>query len=338
VELVLEDVVGMSVDPPDPSFRGTVFDVGIQQQLVGSAEDFVGLQFYAGSSFDGDATGSFELGTGIDDNYETCSRCVLVERDASSLGSAGNARFFATSGTMEIDDSSEQMDGRPILTITDVTLAQVTIDLDTFVSTLVPGGACYHITSFSLELPTPSWSCPVTSWGDNLCDCGCDEPDLECLGTLIAACDYCDTSGSCASDCTEIDFDDNSQCADDNPVWTCPAATYGDGECTCGCGSTDPDCASDYVGSCDACDEPGSCYGTTACAGITLDDNSACTTAQGWTCTPTYYYDGDCDCGCGVVDVDCADETNASCDYCGGTGSCATVCSDIDPTDNSQCL
>jgi hypothetical protein len=178
----------------------------------------------------------------------------------------------------------------------------------------------------------------VTSWGDNLCDCGCDEPDLECLGTLIAACDYCDTSGSCASDCTEIDFDDNSQCADDNPVWTCPAATYGDGECTCGCGSTDPDCASDYVGSCDACDEPGSCDGTTACAGITLDDNSACTTAQGWTCTPTYYYDGDCDCGCGVVDVDCADETNASCDYCGGTGSCATVCAEIDPTDNSQCL
>lgn len=341
-ELTLQEVVGMSVDPPDPTFRGTVFDVAIQQQLVGGAEDFLGIQFYAGANFDGDATGEFELGTGIDDNYESCGRCVLVERDASAIGNAGNTRFFATSGTLVIDEDSEQMDGRPILTLSDVTLVEVTIDPNTFISTPVQGGDCYHVSSYSLELPTPSWSCPVDSWGDNVCDCGCDAPDLECVTTGIGACDACTSPGSCAqTDCYDIDFDDNSQCSANNPDWNCPLETYGDGECTCGCGGTDPDCSSDYVGACDSCDEPGGCDATGAgvgdCATITLEDNSGCSGVQPWTCTPTYYYDGDCDCGCGVVDPDCSDETDLDC-YC-GTGSCAdSSCTEIDPSDNSQCI
>jgi hypothetical protein len=196
-ELTLQTVVGMDVDRSgSPSFLSAIFDVGIQQQLVGGAEDFVGIHFYAGDNYDGAATGSFELGTGVDDNFESCGRCVLVERDASAVGNAGNTRFFATSGSMEIDDASLQLDGRPTVTISDVTLVEVTIDSSTFVSTPVAGGDCYHITSYSMELPTSSWSCPVDTWGDNVCDCGCDEPDLECVTAQIGSCESCTSAGS----------------------------------------------------------------------------------------------------------------------------------------------
>jgi hypothetical protein len=406
-ELTLQGVVGMSTTPEDQAFRGAVFNVAIQQQLVGSAEDTVGFQFYQGDAFDGAATGTFELGTGVDDNYSSCGRCLLVERDAAVIGNAGNTRFFATSGTIEVASDSEHMNGRPVFTISDVTLVEVTIETAnmTYVSTPVDGGDCYHIDNYTIEeLPRPSWTCPEASWGDALCDCGCDEPDLECDSTLIAACEECTSAGSCAqTDCSEIDFADNSQCSTTNPLWTCPPAAYGDGSCSCGCGTADPDCFDDYVGSCDSCDEAGSCdedatdcsgidftdnsqcsaanpvwtcpplsYGDgscscgcgstdpdceneyagacdscteagscdeagTDCSGITFDDNATCSTNQSWTCAPSYYFDGGCDCGCGVVDVDCVDATADSCEYCGGAGSCATECADIDPMDNSHC-
>lgn len=62
---------------------------------------------------------------------------------------------------------------------------------------------------------------------------------------------------------------------------------------------------------------------------------------SGWTCHPDYYgTDDGCDCGCGEVDLDCADATVASCNYCNGTGSCSAGhnCPGlIDPTNNAIC-
>jgi hypothetical protein len=340
-EITLQGVVGMEIDPPDPSFRSAVFDVAIQQQLVGGAEDFVGFQFYSGDNFDGQQPGSFELGTGVDDNYATCGRCVLVERDAAAVGSAGNTRFYATSGTLDIDDGSEHMDGRPSLTISDVTFVEVTIDPDTYVSTPVEDGDCYHVASYSLELPTPSWDCPATSWGDNICDCGCGIPDLECSSPQVGACESCTGTGSCATtDCFDIDFEDNSQCSASNPTWNCPTSTYGDTFCSCGCGSPDPACESGYVGACDDCDDTGSCDTAGDCTTIDLDDNAVCTMETlAWTC-PIKFYGGDdgCDCGCGIVDADCADSTDIASCLC-GSGSCAVTCAtEIDPTNIGQCL
>src|SRR5204863_5312180 len=133
-----------------------------------------------------------------------------------------------------------QMDGRPSLTLTGVTLVEVLIDPDTYASTPVANGDCYYIPSYTLELPTPAWNCPSSSWGDRVCDCGCDTPDLECLTPYVGSCESCTGTGSCAAtDCTEFDFTDNSQCSATHPAWNCPIATYGDGKCTCGCGSTD---------------------------------------------------------------------------------------------------
>ncbi|MFO0552957.1 MAG: hypothetical protein U0271_31505 [Polyangiaceae bacterium] len=60
--------------------------------------------------------------------------------------------------------------------------------------------------------------------------------------------------------------------------WVCDAGFYGDGSfCDCGCGAADPDCADATVGSCDYCDDMGSCS-VDACPG-TIDpaNNAICT-------------------------------------------------------------
>jgi hypothetical protein len=59
----------------------------------------------------------------------------------------------------------------------------------------------------------------------------------------------------------------------------------------------------------------------------------------GWTCPPENYGAADgCHCGCGVIDLDCADGTVASCDYCGEPGSCTYGCPGcIDPAQNWIC-
>ncbi len=65
-----------------------------------------------------------------------------------------------------------------------------------------------------------------------------------------------------------------------------------------------------------------------------------------WICDPAFYgVDDGCDCGCGVVDLDCPDATDASCEYCvdpscAMDGSEEFTC-DLDALvddDNSQCL
>ena len=71
-------------------------------------------------------------------------------------------------------------------------------------------------------------------------------------------------------------------------------------------------------------------------------DITGCTSVvpAGWNCLPWFYGAADgCDCGCGVIDLDCADGTVASCDYCDGYGSCSwSYCpGDIDPAQNWLC-
>lgn len=59
-----------------------------------------------------------------------------------------------------------------------------------------------------------------------------------------------------------------------------------------------------------------------------------------WTCPDEFYADGACDCGCAAFDdLDCADLTVASCEFCADRGSCsATDCpGTIDPVNNAIC-
>jgi hypothetical protein len=103
-------------------------------------------------AFNGEATGSFDLTMGDDDNYATCSRCLLYFEDPTS---AAGRIFFTQSGMFEIDASSDHLSGNITGTLTDVRLVEVTIDPDTFESTPVAGGTCLHLASGVVSVVTP---------------------------------------------------------------------------------------------------------------------------------------------------------------------------------------
>ncbi|HTQ05172.1 MAG TPA: hypothetical protein VMI54_15015 [Polyangiaceae bacterium] len=258
------------------------YQYDVDPQIGSPASDYLWLDFYTSGGYDGDATGLFHLGTGDEENYATCSRCVYLGQDVGS--SSIKAFFFAKSGTLDIAADSKQMQGKPDLTLSDVLLTEVTIDTDTNVSTEVPGGRCLHLASLTLTTTSvpAGWTCPSSAYGtEDGCDCGCGVVDPDCFSQYVGACDYCsssDDAGSCASDCTDIDLNDNSKCATDQG-WTCDPAAYGDGEsCDCGCGVVDYDCFDATVGSCDTCDDTNSCTmtRTSSCNDIDPVDNSKC--------------------------------------------------------------
>lgn len=128
--------------------------------------------------------------------------------------------------------------------------------------------------------------------------------------------------------------------------WNCDIGFYGTGDgCDCGCGIVDPDCTDATVGSCEFCNDTGSCDTTgNDCPGI-IDavDNSQCSMdpPAEWTCGDAAYADGTCDCGCGAFDaLDCADATIDSCVSCNTTGSCAegeVDCATISVADTTGC-
>ena len=149
-----------------------------------------------GASFDGEATGSFNLSMSGDDNSATCSRCVQLTQDPATPGKS----FFAKSGTLDIDPASEQLSGRLNATLTDVTLVEVTIDPVTNISTPVTGGACVHLASANVVYTTPvGWTCPVAQYDDGVCDCGCGVADLDCTDASADVCQTCNAPGSCGN-------------------------------------------------------------------------------------------------------------------------------------------
>jgi hypothetical protein len=268
----------------ETSFAGYTYNVSPQLATCsgcqGPLPDYLWVDFFTGGEYTGDQTGSFALGVGEEENYASCSRCVWLGVEFAAPDS--EAYFFAKSGTMVVDSASYQMIGYPNVTLTDVTLEEVTVDFNTGLSTPVGGGRCLHLANATVyvePVPPPEWDCPDSYYFDSDCDCGCGLVDTACYSSLVGACDACPFEG-CAADsyCHEVD----------------------------------------------------------------LDDNAVCSGPQAWTCTPVYYGDGGCDCGCGIVDIDCADASVGSCEYCDDPASCTAGavddCSLINPTDNSQCL
>jgi hypothetical protein len=103
------------------------------------------------------------------------------------------------------------MDGYPTFSYSDVTLREVTIDVNDGHSTVVPGGLCVHVATAAFSR-APAWSCDPTYMSDADCDCGCTVPDPTCANGNAAACDFCwcDQAGN---DCPGFE----------NPTqnWTC---------------------------------------------------------------------------------------------------------------------
>ncbi len=131
------------------------------------------------------------------------------------------------------------------------------------------------------------WNCDDSYYGtDDGCDCGCGIPDPDCADGDIATCEFCSDEGSCNPwGCPGIiDPDDTALCAPVEGVpdeWTCNPTFYGDGDCNCGCGAVDSDCADATVDSCDFCNDQGSCNAGDCPGNIDAVDNSACVPNMG---------------------------------------------------------
>jgi hypothetical protein len=125
-----------------------------------------------------------------------------------------------------------------------------------------------------------AWTCAASAWLDDACDCGCGLPDAAC-GSDDPRVEWCQSCNGCAGGrCEFIDRDDLGQCKLTLPeAWTCPADTFYDGVCDCGCGAQDADCPTAQKSDCFFCNAPGSCSNlpcNNASSTIKLDDNSGC--------------------------------------------------------------
>jgi hypothetical protein len=256
----------------------------VTPQIGDFADDELWIDFYKSAKYDGDATGTFDLGAFPDNNYATCARCVWFGMDLGEV-SDPQAYFYVKSGTMTIDPESLQMDGFPNLRIDKVTLIESVIDVeDTHVSTPVKNPRCLYLEHAEIAMPPPpsSWKCDLTYYGtDDGCDCGCGAPDPDCESELGGACDpnACGEEGSCSDSvyCDGIDPLDNSKC-DATPDWICSPLYYGDSDriCDCACGVVDVDCPSKNPSVCESCMDALSCDPEGDCATLDPEDNSQC--------------------------------------------------------------
>jgi hypothetical protein len=79
-----------------------------------------------------------------------------------------------------------------------------------------------------------AFTCAVEAFTDEACDCGCGAADPACV-------QGCSEPGCRAPGCDSCRGEDG---ATEACRWACDAARFGDGQCDCGCGAPDPDCAS----------------------------------------------------------------------------------------------
>ncbi|MBR6245681.1 hypothetical protein IKR20_08975, partial [bacterium] len=95
--------------------------------------------------------GSYDLGTGDNVSYETCSQCVqmyLYEYNAESEQYSYVSQFYQQSGTLQITRTDFSDDDYPYYEgILTVKLAEAEIDDDTFETSFVEGGDCYEVES-----------------------------------------------------------------------------------------------------------------------------------------------------------------------------------------------
>jgi len=109
--------------------------------------DMISFEFYSPDPADSSypQTGTFDLASAVNANYATCQQCIVVYQDYADPDTPTKT-FFQTAGSITID--SHTIPGvTPAIGLSwdNVAIAEVTIDPDTFVSTLVPGGDCYTI-------------------------------------------------------------------------------------------------------------------------------------------------------------------------------------------------
>jgi hypothetical protein len=296
-------------------------------------------------------SGTAVCGDGMAEPPEECDGIDLQGLDCTDLGFAGGV--LACTGDCTFDTSScTAICGNDVVETGEICdgtdLQGVTCaDFGFTGGTLACNATCnnWDITGCTSGPPV-GWTCLPEFYGNAECDCGCGVPDLDCADDTLASCDYCGFPGSCSP---LSPF-----------VWDCPGNIDPAQNWLCLGGTAV--CGNDVAEAPEVCDgtdlqgvtcaDFGLTGGTLACNATcnNWEDITGCTggppVPEGWTCVPQYYGAADgCDCGCGVRDPDCADDTLASCDYCGVEGSCSPLSpfvwncpGDIDPAQNWLCL
>ena len=130
------------------------------------------------------AAGTYNLGTGDNANYQTCTECVRYLTDY--VEDEGYAhQYFQKSGTLKIDGVDDYGNIKGTIA---ATLIEVTINSDTYESTPVAGGACFEIETANF-------------------DSGYEEPCVpECNGKQCGS-DGCGGScGTCEGQACSADF------------------------------------------------------------------------------------------------------------------------------------
>ena len=123
-----------------------------------------------------DLAGTFELGTGSDDNYGTCAHCVIA-----FYGTMQDRGYFARAGTMTVAADPFELDLDVV--IEDLELVEVTIDPIDLTSTVVPGGDCIHLERVEIDqtFSPPGWTCGADTFEDGaVCNCECGILDRDC--------------------------------------------------------------------------------------------------------------------------------------------------------------
>jgi hypothetical protein len=125
--------------------------------------------------------GTFELGTGADDNFGTCAHCLYIRTDTRDRA------FFADRGTLV--SNSDPYSRRIDLSVSDLRLIEVEVDEETRSSTPVEDGLCIEVADFSHEgvYPPQSWTCPAENYGNGQacnCECGAFDPDCSTSSCL----------------------------------------------------------------------------------------------------------------------------------------------------------
>ncbi len=160
------------------------------------------------------SAGSFDLSKAPDDDYSTCTHCVVMLRGGDDVDSAIEVAF-QTSGTMVIDQVTSPPGKASKGSLQGVRLVEVKIDPETSASTPVSGGECYFLASASWDT-TVAAGTPCESAEDcgdpssAICEpvtrkCGaaqCDAQGLECAAGQMCLAQGDDTAiGACYPSC-----------------------------------------------------------------------------------------------------------------------------------------